>query len=99
MNKTLTAKEILKVLEEKTDVHSFAYGDVDVDELGLGGITEVEQKGGEDEGTEWYSVKYFEEHGVYIRTDGYYTSYNGTDFEDGMGYEVTPQERTITVYE
>jgi hypothetical protein len=65
----------------------------------LGGWKEVAQKGGEGQGDEWYSVKYFPAHDVYIRTDGWYTSYHGTDFEDVIGYEVKPQEKVITVYE
>lgn len=64
----------------------------------LGGWEEVDHKGGEGQGDEWYSVKYFPAHDVYIRTDGWYTSYHGTDFEDGYGYEVKPEEKVITVY-
>ena len=59
--------------------------------LGLGEVVEVEQKGGEDQGSEWYSVKHFVDHDVYIKTEGYYSSYNGTDFHDGYGFEVRPQ--------
>ena len=61
---------------------------------------EIAQKGGEGEGDEWYSVKYFPEHDVYIRVDGYYASHEGTSFngwEDCT--EVVPTQRTITVYE
>lgn len=67
--------------------------------IGLGEIEEVEQYGGEDMGSEYYVVQYFKDHDVYIRTDGYYSSYNGTDWEDGYGCEVRPKEKTITVYE
>lgn len=66
--------------------------------LGLGKVIEVEQKGGEGQGDEWYSVKHFVDHDVYIKTEGYYSSYNGTDFYEGYGHEVRPQEITITVY-
>lgn len=68
-------------------------------QLGLGEVIEVDQYGGEGEGETWYTVKYFKDHDVYIRTDGYYQSYNGTEFENGYGYEVRPQQKTITVYE
>ena len=63
--------------------------------------TEVFQKGGEGEGDEWYSVKYFPQHDVYIRVDGWYQSHNGTEFYEGWGCcsEVRPQEKVITVYE
>lgn len=67
--------------------------------LGLGEIVEVYKYGGEDCGSTWYSVKYFVDHDVYIRTDGYYSSYNGTDFEDGYGDEVKKVERLVTVFE
>ena len=67
--------------------------------LGLGEVEEVDQYGGEGQGETWYSVKYFKDHDVYIRTDGYYQSYNGTDFEEGYGQEVRPIEKTIIVYE
>lgn len=67
--------------------------------LGLGEVEEVEQYGGESMGETWYSVKYFKDHDVYIRIDGFYASYDGTSFYDGYGYEVRPTQKTITVYE
>ena len=67
--------------------------------LGLGEVDEVVQYGGQNQGSTWYSVKYFKDHDVYIRTDGYYQSYHGTEFYDGHGRVVIPQERKITVYE
>lgn len=70
-----------------------------LDYLGLGEVEEVAQYGGKDCGSTWYSVKYFKDHDVYIRIDGHYQSYHGTEFYDGYGYEVRPQERIITVFE
>lgn len=70
-----------------------------LNQLGLGEVEEVSQYGGEDMGTTWYSVKYFKDHDVYIRIDGYYTSYNGADFYDGYGREVVPTEKTVVVFE
>ena len=67
--------------------------------LGLGKVVEVKQYGGEEQGSTWYSIKHFVDHDVYIRTDGYYQSYHGTDFHDGIGRVVTPQQKTITVFE
>lgn len=100
MSEKLTAAEILNILIEKNiPVENFAYNDVDYQDLGLGEVEEVCQKGGEGEGETWFSVKYFKYHDVYIRTDGYYQSYYGTEFHQGMGYEVRPQEKVITVYE
>jgi hypothetical protein len=70
-----------------------------LDFLGLGEMKEVSHYGGEGEGETWYSVKYFKDHDVYIRIDGYYQSYDGTTFDEGYGVEVRPKEKTITVYE
>jgi hypothetical protein len=60
---------------------------------------QVEQVGGEDQGSTWYSIKYFPKQDIYIKVSGYYSSYNGTDFEDGWGEEVKPVEKTVTFYE
>lgn len=62
---------------------------------------EVAQYGGEGQGDTWYSVKYFPDLDLYIKVDGYYQSYCGTEF---FGWEqscseVRPVEKTITVYE
>ena len=70
-----------------------------LESIGVGEYEEVEQVGGEGEGETWYSVKYFPKHDVYIKTRGFYTSYNGTDFDYGYGEEVKPTQKTITVYE
>ncbi len=53
----------------------------------------------EGQGDTCYTVKHFVDHDVYIRTDGFYSSYNGTDFDYGFGKEVKPKEKVITVYE
>lgn len=62
---------------------------------------EVEQYGGEGQGDTWYSVKYFSKHDIYIKVDGYYQSYNGTEFYNGWNScsQVFPKQKTITVYE
>jgi len=67
--------------------------------LGLGEVIEVEQVGGEGEGSTWYSIKYFKDHNVYIKISGYYSSYEGTEFDEGYGEEVKPVERTVTIFE
>lgn len=94
-------QEILEVLKSKElTVENFAYEDYDSKELGLGEIEEIHQQGGEGEGSHWESVKYFKDHNIYIKVTGFYSSYNGTDF-DGWSdcSEVKPIEKTITVYE
>lgn len=70
-----------------------------LESMGVGDFEEVKQVGGEGQGETWYSVKYFPKHDVYIKTEGFYSSYNGTDFDDGYGEEVKPTQKTITVYE
>lgn len=61
---------------------------------------EVEQYGGEGQGDTWYSVKYFPDHNIYLRVDGWYQSYNGTEFSGWDSVkEVKPIQKTITVYE
>lgn len=69
--------------------------------LGIGEWEEVDQYGGEGQGDTWYSIKYFKDHDVYLKCDGYYQSYNGTEFYDGWDnvYEVKPEQKTITVFE
>jgi len=66
----------------------------------VGEWKEIAQHGGEGEGENWYSVKYFPDHDVYLKVSGQYYSYDGTHF-DGWDKvkEVKPQEKTITVYE
>ena len=103
----MTAQEILDKLLELEDlensemsVDSFAYGDVDNPlPNGIGEWEEVEQVGGEDEGSTWYSVKYFKDHNVYIQTNGWYASYHGTDFDEGYGEEVFPVEVKVIQYQ
>lgn len=101
----MTYKEILKILQANIDsVDNFAHEDYEKDELSkiLGEFNEIEQCGGEGQGDEWYSVKYFEDHDVYIRVDGWYSSYNGVDFSgdwDSCCKEVRPIERMVTFYE
>lgn len=96
----LTGKQIIEKLKEIIDVSEFAYNDYDVDKLGLGKIEEVEQYGGEGQGDTWYSVKYFPDHDVYLKVNGWYQSYSGTDFNGWEDVDVVkPQQKTITVYE
>ena len=96
----MTAKEIIEEVERQgISVDEFGYGDFDSPLENIGEWEEIEQYGGEGQGETWYSIKFFKDHDVYIRTDGFYSSYNGTDFEEGFGEEVKPKLKTITVYE
>lgn len=96
----MTVEEILAEVEKQgISVDSFGYCDFPNPLENVGEWEEIEQVGGEDEGSTWYSVKFFKDHNVYIKTQGYYSSYNGTDFDYGYGDEVKPVERTVTFYE
>tara|TARA_R110000868_G_scaffold76573_6_gene220169 strand:- start:5613 stop:6038 length:426 start_codon:yes stop_codon:yes gene_type:complete len=66
----------------------------------LGHTERMASHGGEGEGEDYWSVWYFDKHDVYIKVQGYYQSYNGTEFEDGWDscFEVVPEEVMVTVY-
>ncbi len=99
MNKIMTVEEILKVISDNMSVKEFAYRDYSPEDLGLGKVTVPDSYGGEDQGSTWYIVQYFVEHDVYIRTDGWYSSYDGTYFDEGYGSEVKPIVKEVTFYE
>ena len=70
-------------------------------QLGVGQMLEVAQKGGSDQGSEWYSVKHFVDHDVYIKFNYYYSSYEGIDIEENEYSDcknVEPVEKMIIVY-
>lgn len=110
--KKLTANEIRNILIEKMEINEFAYGEYPsgfrtrsgtgtdiLDEIGE--CIEVDSHGGEGQGEDWHSVKFFPDHNVYLKVEGFYQSYNGTEFYNGWGdcFEVTPKEKVIIVYE
>lgn len=97
MNK-LTSKEILSIIENNMSIKSFAHQDYTPEEIGLGKVENIDSCDGVD-GPNWYIVQYFVEHDVYIKTSGYYSSYNGTYFDDGYGEEVKPIQKKIISYE
>lgn len=59
----------------------------------------LDQRGGEDQGSEYYTIWGFTKGGesVTVKFDGYYQSYNGAEFEDWSFVE--PKQKTITVWE
>ena len=96
LKKTLDWDAIeIKELVEKANVKAATF----FKEL-VGAWSEIAQQGGEGEGENWYSVKYFPDHDVYLKVSGHYYSYDGTHFDGWESVkEVKPQEKTITVYE
>lgn len=96
----LTEEEILEKLKTSgVSINEYAFESYIPPELGLGEIVEVTQHGGEGEGDNWYTVKLFKDHNIYIKTSGFYSSYNGADFNCGWGKEVKPMEKVVTMYE
>lgn len=88
------------------------YGEDEVDEFAydlgsnkditkeIGKMKEVQQNGGEDQGSNWFSIKYFPKHDIYIKVSGYYQSYSGITFDGWSDVsQVKPVEKTVTVYE
>lgn len=63
------------------------------------GFDLVERYGGEDQGSDYWSVYSFSDgmQVVFIKFDGWYASYEGSTYEEF--YEVQPVEKTITVFE
>lgn len=103
----MTYEEIIEVLKNNYEsIDHFAYDNGSgriankVAEI-TGEFKEVEQEGGEGEGDYWYSVKHFKHHNIYIKVEGSYSSYHGTDFYDGFNScsNVRPVEKIVTVYE
>lgn len=70
-------------------------------------VTLVEHYGGEGSGDKYYDVftvvdKADDNNLTYFKVEGYYSSYNGTDYPDdiyGSSKLVSPREKIITVYE
>lgn len=92
----MTATEIIEKLKEFSG-SDFAYEFGNKEGFGKAKIVHEE---GDCEGGGDYScvVRYFEEHDVYIQVTGFYSSYEGTEW-DGEFEQVFPKEKTITVYE
>lgn len=61
-------------------------------------VEEVAQKGGEDEGSEYYRVYKLSKDSdlMYVKISGYYNSYEGVDWSYGDVIEVEPYEKTVT---
>lgn len=98
----------MDVLREETNIRDFAHGDFGI-RAGTGNMffpeigeyIDIETHGGEDQGTDWWRIKYFPDHDVYIKVDGEYSSYEGTEFYGGWAccHEVRPKEKMIIAYE
>jgi len=68
----------------------------------FGTVSAVVQDGGEGQGDRYFIVwKLTDENGdeYYFRADGYYSSYEGVEWDGAELRQVTPREKTIVVYE
>lgn len=78
-------------------------GEIDGEEVpDFGTVRVVENFGGEGQGDQRYIVfkltdEFGDEH--FFKVDGYYASYDGSSWDGSELYQVTPREKTITVYE
>lgn len=63
----------------------------------LGPVKNVGSYGGEGRGDEYWEVYHFINHDVYIKFDGFYQSYEGSEYEEM--FEVKPVEVTKTEYQ
>lgn len=94
----MTAEEIIKKLEEDYDKSDFWNEDLDTEDFGEWEM--VDEEGGYEGGGEYaHRVVHFKTHDVYIKLEGFYSSYAGTDYEDEEYQIVKPTQRMVTFYE
>lgn len=91
----MTFDEIVAKMRE-LGINEEKFGDEDFDyqelENAVGEWEEVDSYGGEDQGSDYFIVVRFIEHNVYMRLDGYYRSYEGTNWSHSSFQEVFPTE-------
>lgn len=78
-------KAVENYISENDGFSNFTYGDVDKVEFGklFGEWEEVHSEGGhEGGGSHAEKVYHFKKHDVYLKLAGYYSSYDGTDWDD-----------------
>lgn len=99
----MTATEIITAIRELAEKQGSNFGDyfaydLDGDSV-FGEIEEVDSEGDCEGGGEYaMKVLYFKDHDIYLKIEGAYYSYNGTDWDDNVK-EVRPKQKTITVFE
>lgn len=94
----LTAKEAIAILQEKYSKEELIYQDVDSIVEGIGVVEVAEQVGGMGQGDDYHVVYHLPIHGLYLKQDGWYSSQAGAEAFDDL-QEVSPRQKTITVYE
>ena len=95
----MNTQKLLEILSElfEQNENYFAYEMDNTEEFGEAPIVEEE---GDIEGGGDYSmvVRHFKNLDIYVRQTGFYSSYDGTDWNNDFTV-VKPVEKTITVFE
>lgn len=92
----MTGQEIIDKLGE-LEIYAEEVGCEDMENPlpeGIGAWEEVDSGHGSEE--PYYTVIHFLDHDVYLRADGWYASHVGGEYDELS--EVTPKEKTITIY-
>lgn len=91
--------------EDRVYVPNWVWGELsELDEElvpDFGTVSVVTQEGGEGQGDQYFVVwKLTDENGdeYYFRADGYYSSYEGVEWDGAELRQVQPRQKTITVY-
>lgn len=102
--KKLTGEELISLIEDNFEdqnefVEEYGYGDTNYEPI-FGKSEIVEEEGGhEGAGEDCHIVRYFSDHDVYIRLDGWYASYDGTHWEDADYRVVKAVYKMVRFYE
>lgn len=93
--------KLIKELKSKSqnDIYSL-FEELEEGNSELFGSTELVDECGDTEGGGEYSMKvfHFKDSNLFVRVTGFYSSYNGCDWNDDWK-QVFPKEKQITVYE
>lgn len=64
----------------------------------VGEYKQVESYGGEGQGERYFNIYKFEDHDIFVKENGFYTSFDGVEWDDDF-QEVRPTSKTVTIYE
>lgn len=96
MIKKLTGEEIIQHLVDNVEAGEFAWDDMEYDEI-LGQSNEIERI---CDYSSCHVVRYFTDHEVYIKLNGWYNSYESGEIYDENDYNVVkPIQKMVTFYE
>lgn len=92
--------EIISILEDKFDSVDEYYDWIQQNEGPIEGLGEVdmEEDDSNDTDGDHTFVVHFIDHDLYLATSGYYSSWNGSTWDNGWGTEVVPKVIEKTIY-